>query len=489
MEWGRFRSLFRPPGRIQLLETGGGPGSTSLRVLIAWIDAVEAERDPADRFMNFGRILLQAFRVQLMTASDPGIRLSNVRTRLCAAVHEADAFSRATQPPAERRGTQRPVRCQSCRVCGHDTSKSNVRHATGGSYSQRGRPSRNGRWAAARRLWEWKTAAPSIPALPTNPQRRRTTPPMLHPILQIAPHNRREGQWSLSANDTRLWYDETPTSPLWASYMRRANEVAREMWAPSTWEQIMSLAGRFTTFCCTHEQPMNEESCAAFLLAIELAPPTRPQYARMLRSMLEMNRTPLGMTILGLRNIAARSETKQARPLTEEEMNQVIRGRTDWKERVVLRLAWITASLLFEIAALTPNNVTLEADGTIILDWSVAPKTASGSHRAFGCEERGQDAFGTIKLCRALQHNEKLTNITTAKVERALAPCNATAHSIKRGALRHASLIVETYNLDPHVISQLVKHVNPFELPQNTVRYLGNHTTMLTQVSSLVALM
>ncbi|EKF99913.1 phosphatidylinositol 3-related kinase, putative, partial [Trypanosoma cruzi] len=58
------------------------------------------------------------------------------------------------------------------------------------------------------------------------------------------------------------------------------------------------------------------------------------QYARMLRSMLEMNRTPLDMMIMGLQKIAARSETKQARPLTKEEMNQFVRSRTDWRERV-----------------------------------------------------------------------------------------------------------------------------------------------------------
>ncbi|RNF17679.1 trans-sialidase [Trypanosoma cruzi] len=101
--------------------------------------------------------------------------------------------------------------------------------------------------------------------------------------------------------------------------MRKANEAAREMCAPSTWERGMSLAWQFTTFCRTHEQPMNEESCAAFLMAmLDVAPSTRLQYARMLRSMLEMNRTPLDMVILGLQKIAARSETKQARPLTEE---------------------------------------------------------------------------------------------------------------------------------------------------------------------------
>ncbi|KAF8282899.1 hypothetical protein TcBrA4_0076880 [Trypanosoma cruzi] len=62
---------------------------------------------------------------------------------------------------------------------------------------------------------------------------------------------------------------------------------------------------------------------------------------------------PAGHDDYGVTKIAARSETKQARPLTKEEMNQVIRSRTDWKERVVLRLARITASRWSEIAALT----------------------------------------------------------------------------------------------------------------------------------------
>ncbi|EKF98273.1 hypothetical protein TCSYLVIO_010830 [Trypanosoma cruzi] len=273
--------------------------------------------------------------------------------------------------------------------------------------------------------------------------------------------------------------------------MRRANEVAREMWAPSTWERGMSLAGQFTTFCRTHEQPTGEESCAVFLMAIDVAPSTRRQHTRMLRSILEMDRTPLDMVILGLQKVAVRSETRQAHPLTKEGMNQAIRSRTDWKERVVVRLAWITASRLFEIAALTANNSTLEADGTITWDWPAAPKTARADlHRASRFVRiRGQDAFDIIKLCRTLQEKEKLTNLTTAQVERDLAPWNATARSIKRGALRHTAQIVEAYNLDPHVISQLAKHVDPFDLPQNTVRYLGRYTTLLTQVSSLVALM
>ncbi|KAF8294724.1 hypothetical protein TcYC6_0100950 [Trypanosoma cruzi] len=64
-------------------------------------------------------------------------------------------------------------------------------------------------------------------------------------------------------------------------------------------------------------------------------------------------------------------------------MGQFIHSQTDWKERVILRLAWMTASRWSGIAALTPKNFTLEPDGTIILDWSVAPKTARADpHRA-----------------------------------------------------------------------------------------------------------
>ncbi|KAF8307249.1 hypothetical protein TcBrA4_0020520 [Trypanosoma cruzi] len=73
--------------------------------------ALEAERDPTDCFMNFGSILVQAFRVRLMTASGPGIPLSNIRARHRTAVHEADVFARATQIPLERQGAQISLRC------------------------------------------------------------------------------------------------------------------------------------------------------------------------------------------------------------------------------------------------------------------------------------------------------------------------------------------------------------------------------------------
>ncbi|KAF8276396.1 surface protease GP63 [Trypanosoma cruzi] len=116
--------------------------------LFAWMCALEAERDPTDHFMNFGKILLQAFRTQLMMASDPGIPPFNILARLCTAVHEADTFARATQPLAERRGTQISLRCQMCPIYGHDVPTCNVRDATEGGYSQHGWPLKSGKGAA-----------------------------------------------------------------------------------------------------------------------------------------------------------------------------------------------------------------------------------------------------------------------------------------------------------------------------------------------------
>ncbi|RNC51266.1 trans-sialidase, partial [Trypanosoma cruzi] len=141
------------------------------------------------------------------------------------------------------------------------------------------------------------------------------------------------------------------------------------------------------------------------MAVLDVAPRTRPQHARMPRSMLQMNRTPLDMVILGLQKIAARSEKKQVRSSTKKGAEECIRSLADWKERVVFRLAWMTARCWFEIAALTPNNFTLEPDGTLILDWSVARKTARADpYRASRFVRiRGQDAFDTTKISRILR--------------------------------------------------------------------------------------
>ncbi|RNC39061.1 hypothetical protein TcCL_NonESM11638 [Trypanosoma cruzi] len=206
--------------------------------------------------MDLLRALLQTFQLHIMMTTESSAPISELRVRL-------------------RTQQQRSLRCRLCRIYGRDASTCSARSTARGNCSQRRCPSKTAVGLPAAYWGGGRQPQPFIPPPPTKPHRHRAAPSTLHPIFRIARHNRREGQWSLSANGDRLCHDGTPTSPLWAGCVRRANEVAREMWAPSTREPRMSLTGQFTTLCRTHEQPMNAESRAAFLMGLlDVAPST-----------------------------------------------------------------------------------------------------------------------------------------------------------------------------------------------------------------------
>ncbi|ESS55149.1 hypothetical protein TCDM_13395 [Trypanosoma cruzi Dm28c] len=120
------------------------------------------------------------------------------------------------------------------------------------------------------------------------------------------------------------------------------------MWAPSTWEPRMSLAGQFTNFCRTYEQSMNEESCAPLFdgnrcSAID---PTAVRQDAAVHVGNESN--PAGH--------GGFEVTKNCGAIGDEGRDESSAPRTDWKERVVLRLAWITASRLFRDCGSHPQQ-------------------------------------------------------------------------------------------------------------------------------------
>ncbi|RNC45086.1 hypothetical protein TcCL_NonESM05211 [Trypanosoma cruzi] len=173
--------------------------------------------------------------------------------------------------------------------------------------------------------------------------------------------------------------------------MRKANEVAREMCAPSTWEQRMSLAGQFTTFL-PHARTHDERGELCGLFDGNRSGAIDPTAVRQDAAVHVGNGSnPAGHGDSGATKIVARSETKQTSPVTEEEMNQVIRSRTDWKERVVLRLAWITASRWSEIAVLTPQQF----------------HTEGGRGLNFGFVRRAKDGEGGSPPCPAFRQETR----------------------------------------------------------------------------------
>ncbi|ESS60398.1 hypothetical protein TCDM_12083 [Trypanosoma cruzi Dm28c] len=109
-------------------------------ILVSWMRASQLHREPNKQFMDLGRIIPRAFRMQIVIKFDPSIPIQKLPARLHTAFHEADTYARAAQPFMDRRGTQRTLRCQGCRIFGHEASTCNLRPR--GNYSQYRRPSK-----------------------------------------------------------------------------------------------------------------------------------------------------------------------------------------------------------------------------------------------------------------------------------------------------------------------------------------------------------
>ncbi|KAF8298604.1 hypothetical protein TcYC6_0067720 [Trypanosoma cruzi] len=172
-------------------------------------------------------------------------------------------------------------------------------------------------------------------------------------------------------------------------------------------------------------------------------------------------------------------------------MNQVIRSRTDWRERVVLRLAWITASRLFEIAALTPKKFYTGAGRDLNFGLVCGTKDGeSGSPPRLAVRE--DTRAGRLRHYKAMQDSS-----TQRKAHESYdCPGGTSSGSLGcHGAFKKTGCAAARCSNCGDAQFESTRdlavggHVNPSDPPQSIVRYLGNYTTMLTQVSSLVALM
>ncbi|RNF21591.1 hypothetical protein TcG_02910 [Trypanosoma cruzi] len=142
---------------------------------------------------------------------------------------------------------------------------------------------------------------------PPIPRILRTAPPTLHPIVQTADGIDEEGgrDGSRNVGDVRVEAENAPGRAIhdFLPHARTADERGE-------------LCGLFDgNIRCSAIDPTAARQDAAVHVGNESNPARHDDS--------------------GVAKIAARSETKQARPVKEEGMDQVIRSRTDWKERVV----------------------------------------------------------------------------------------------------------------------------------------------------------
>ncbi|KAF8287592.1 hypothetical protein TcYC6_0001260 [Trypanosoma cruzi] len=151
------------------------------------------------------------------------------------------------------------------------------------------------------------------------------------------------------------------------------------------------------------------------------------------------------MAFLGFAKNLRRDQRRGGRaPSTKEGVDQGTPLPSDGKQRVCFSTRVDAGEPFVRDCGLDSQNFTLELDGAMVLDWPAAPKTARADpHRSLAARRvREQDAPDTIKCCRALRHNEKLTNPRTAQRRTSCGLLRMPRRIPQNGgALRHAAPI------------------------------------------------
>ncbi|ESS55219.1 hypothetical protein TCDM_13323 [Trypanosoma cruzi Dm28c] len=212
-----------------------------------------------------------------------------------------------------------------------------------------------------------KNTAPSIPPSPTYPHtRRRTVPPTLHPVFRIARINRREGQWSLSANKFTVARRTSDTHALDKLHEGSERGDSRDVCAVNVAAENVPSVAIYNLLLHARTADQLGEPCGLFggnSLRGAIDPTAAHQDAAV---HVADGLNPAGHGDSGATKTCGVIRGEAGAPLDRGRMDQYIRSRSDWKQRVVFRLAWMTASCWSDIVALTPNNFTLEADGSIV---------------------------------------------------------------------------------------------------------------------------
>ncbi|KAH8620739.1 hypothetical protein ERJ75_000047600 [Trypanosoma vivax] len=272
-----------------------------------------------------------------------------------------------------------------------------------------------------------------------------------------------------------------------------ANSVAKRMRTGSAWEQRMPVIRRLGEFAKAHGPKMLEWNAPLFSVSLKLAKGSAVQCTRALPWPMAAGKAPGQAFLSHLRRAAAENPTRQAWPMMRWGPALVCAAMGSERGRVAARLAWVTASCCGEISFLLKENFAERPSdrNTLIVDWGALPKTFEADMRR---AERyvaiaGADAVTVGRVIAKVAGGERLATLGMGAVEKALRPCSATAHSIKRGAPAHAPAVVVERDLDPRILTQLWKHAGPLGLPRGTARCPGHWAAVWNGSAKLTALM
>ncbi|KAH8616787.1 hypothetical protein ERJ75_000443800 [Trypanosoma vivax] len=156
-------------------------------------------------------------------------------------------------------------------------------------------------------------------------------------------------------------------------------------------------------------------------------------------------KAPAQMFLSGLRRAEAASPTRRLRPMMRRGPDLVCNAMGSERDRVAVRLAWVTAGRRGEIALLRKKEfIGHPSDrNALIFDWGALPKTFKGNlGRAARCVViAGAGAATMRRVVAKTEAWEGLAALGARALEKALRPYAATAYSTKPDALAHAAAV------------------------------------------------
>eukprot|EP00796_Vickermania_ingenoplastis_P002599 gene2599-biopygen2090 len=166
---------------------------------------------------------------------------------------------------------------------------------------------------------------------------------------------------------------------------------------------------------------------------------SKVQYMKTLLSILA-KKEPLYITYLaGLQRLQAGEQLDQAVAMTVQDMRTLIQQFPNWTDKLVLRLAWMTASRWGEIESLTTAHFRELDIPVLLLDWWTLPETSKEQpNRPYRYHKfTGEMRLQIRKLIHHLGPDQPLTKITGGSTAPGNAGSGAEDQRYPQAALLH----------------------------------------------------
>ncbi|KAJ9442331.1 hypothetical protein DIPPA_07247, partial [Diplonema papillatum] len=229
---------------------------------------------------------------------------------------------------------------------------------------------------------------------------------------------------------------------------------------------------------------MTADSACLFVAATGIRPQGQLAYTKALSASfgaMGFENHPLRVLAKALRGGGAAIPDSQATPLEKQKLVSHARLQQP-SVHLALLVAWKTASRWAEVADLSSAQFLLVTQKEVIVDWFQTPK--GRTHDPFKASRfaviQGPLTTEIAMLFRKCAPFAPLTRLTTSALDslwgQSVQMQGYTAHSIKRGAVKHLLPLLTSGKLSPHLVDRLTKHEEeggPGTLSRTTLRSTG----------------